>query len=183
MAYTHLSLVYQLGLLWSSGMMLLQHLLAFLLHSKNLLKIKQPWLGWSSMFWAWLFSTNTSLGYTAGKLSLSEQFSLDGFLLSGSSPYLFRVRKKPDDLKTSIKQFLFGAGGYGIVAGGFWYHFQKGIVKRHKVSVLEKLPGFFVVPVRYVTHKDILYLCRLLGSKWTIKNNCITKLNILTKDF
>lgn len=91
---------------------------------------------------------------------------------------LYRVAKKPDG-PLGMALFLFlGRAGDGVLAGNDWFHFRRGRFVKDSRETLMRKPGYYIAPIREVTEMDVECFKRSVGEKWSLWNNCITKISL-----
>lgn len=69
-----------------------------------------------------------------------------------------------------------------VVIGKDWYHFRRQRFQKHSIEALAKMPGFFIAPIREATSQDIEYVESLVGSEWSLRHNCLTRLSRLWRN-
>lgn len=94
---------------------------------------------------------------------------------------LHRVEKVPDSAFGILLASLFGRAGDGVLAGGNWYHYRRGVFVRDGLEVLHRARGYVVRPLRKVTESDVAFLDRMVGERWHWWANCFTRLHHLWK--
>lgn len=87
---------------------------------------------------------------------------------------LYRVAKQPDAMMGLILFLFLGRAGDGVVVGGDWFHFRRGVFVKDKEETLMRKPGYYIAPIREVTTKDVEGFERLVGEKWSLWDNCLT---------
>lgn len=93
--------------------------------------------------------------------------------------HYFCLRARPrgvQDLLISLAGCFGPAGGYAIYANGQMYQFKSGVLTATKLSPHVALRYFHIVKGRPISPSGLLRLRQLVGTKWTLRTNCLTVL-------
>lgn len=129
------------------------------------------------------FSAVRSLGLTAWfYYILYRNFSRPKIELNNKD--IFAVRAVPDDFQGLLLSIInpYPLAGYGLLYKNSFYHFHHGEMVKSDIRVLKaKKDKFIILKSKEYDPEIIKNVNNLVGSKWSIKNNCWTKIRPLLK--
>lgn len=96
-----------------------------------------------------------------------------------SDDYIYAVHHKPRNRQDRILA-MFGKpyGGVGVYCRGEWYHFSKGQLV---VSYMQPTDSHVMLRAQRYNPNVIKRLKELVGTRWTLRKNCITMITPLIR--
>lgn len=97
---------------------------------------------------------------------------------------IFAVRTVPDDFQGLVLSLInpYPLAGYGLMYKNNFYHFHHGKMVKSDVRLLKaKKDKFIILKSREYDPKIIKEIDNLVGSKWSLTNNCWTRIRPLLK--
>lgn len=98
---------------------------------------------------------------------------------------IFAVRSKASGIQDYILALLnkYELGSYGLYYNGNYYHYRHGILVKDSKKLLQaKKEKFVIIKSKSYDKETISKIEQLVGTRWSIINNCFTRIRPLLKE-